>query len=94
MLAWFKFLLRNGVSYVYTERFCQDPLENYFGRQRAIGSRKDNPSLRAFGYNDNTIRTAKSAKSIIGNVRGSAVGLDNLNIIDTTPVPCRKFKRK
>ena len=37
-----------------TERFCQDPLENYFGRQIAMGHRKDNPSLRDFGYNDNT----------------------------------------
>ena len=31
-----KFLLNNGVQYVLTERFCQDALENYFGRQRAI----------------------------------------------------------
>jgi len=27
-----KFLLNNGVSYVLTERFCQDDLENYFGK--------------------------------------------------------------
>jgi len=25
-----KFLLNNIVQYVFTERFCQDPLENYF----------------------------------------------------------------
>ena len=48
--------LNQGVPYVLTERFCEDPLENYFGRQRAIGLRKDNPSLRDFGYNDNTIQ--------------------------------------
>ena len=47
-----KFLLEHGVP----ERFCQDDLENYFGRQRAIGSRCDNPSVRDFGYNDNTSR--------------------------------------
>ena len=52
-----KYLLLQGVPYVLTERFCQDPLENYFGRQRSMGHRKDNPSLRDFGYNDNTIRT-------------------------------------
>ena len=41
-----KFLLTNNIcSYVLTEKFCQDPLENYFGRQRAMGCRKDNPSL-------------------------------------------------
>ena len=26
-----KYLLSEGVPYVLTERFCQDPLENYFG---------------------------------------------------------------
>ena len=27
-----QFLLPHQVRYVLTERFCQDPLENYFGR--------------------------------------------------------------
>ena len=40
-----KYLLIQGVQYVLTERFCQDSLENYFGRQRSMGRRKDNPSL-------------------------------------------------
>ena len=35
-----KFLLQRGVPYVLSERFCQDDLENYFGRQRAIGRRR------------------------------------------------------
>ena len=42
-----KYLLNNNIcKFVYTERFKQDPLENYFGRQRSLGARKDNPSLR------------------------------------------------
>ena len=44
-----KFLLQHHVKYVLAERFCQHPLENYFGQQRAIGARKDNPSVRDFG---------------------------------------------
>ena len=40
-----KFLLQNNVKYVLTERFCQDPLENYFGRQRSMGHRRDNPNF-------------------------------------------------
>ena len=39
-----KYLLSQGVPYVLTERFCQDSLENYFGRQRSMGRRKDNSS--------------------------------------------------
>ncbi len=54
-----KYLLSHGIQYILTERFCQDPLENYFGRQRAIGQRKDNPTMRDFGYNDNAIRNQK-----------------------------------
>ena len=44
------------VSYVSAKRFCQDPIENYFGKQRSFGACKDNLSLYDFGYNDNTIR--------------------------------------
>ena len=62
-----KYLLSKGVPYVLTERLCQHPLENYFGRQRSMGHRKDNPSLRDFGYNDNTIRTQKIFRPIAGN---------------------------
>ena len=42
-----KYLLHSGIPYVITERLCQDALENYFGH-------KDNPTLRDFGYSDNT----------------------------------------
>ena len=59
-----KYLLSNNVKYVLSERFSQDPLENYFGRQRSMGSRRDNPNARVFGYQDNTIRNLKSFKPI------------------------------
>ena len=81
-----KFLLQNDVPYVLTERFCQDPLENYFGRQRSLGRRKDNPSLRDFGYNDNTIRTSKIFRPIAGNCRNDDPTLAKL---DVETVPCR-----
>ena len=82
-----KFLIIHKVSYVLTERFCQDPLENYFGKQRSSGARKDNPSLYDFGYNDNTIRNQKVFKPIAtGNVRDEHISFE----INTEPVPCRK----
>ena len=43
-------------SYVLTETFCQDPLENYFDKQRSSGAHQDNPSLYDFAYNGYTIR--------------------------------------
>ena len=85
-----QFLLDHDVRYVLTERFCQDPLENYFGRQRSMGARKDNPSLRDFGFNDNTIRNQKVFRPITGNVGGA----DNAIVeISNEPVPCRKKPR-
>ena len=65
------FLLTNVFDYVLTENFCQDDLENYFGRQRAIGRRKDNPNVRDTLTSDNIIKTQYDVKPIKGNVRGS-----------------------
>ena len=80
-----QFLHQHHMRYVLTERFCQDPLENYFGRQRSFEAQKDNPSLRDFGYNDNSIRNQNIFKPIAGNVQG------NVNIeFSNEPIPCRK----
>ena len=87
-----KFLIMHKVLYVLTERFCQDPVENYFGKQRSSGARKDKPSLYDFGYNDdNTIRNHKVFKPIAtGNVRDEQINFE----IDTEPVPCpKKYKQ-
>ena len=75
-----RLLLEHGVQYILSERICQDDLENYFGRQRAIGSRRDNPSVKDVGYNDNTIKSQYSVRPIAGNVRGG----EKWNIIDNT----------
>ena len=41
-----KFLLNEGMEFVLTERFCQDALEEYFGTQRKLTKRRDNPDIR------------------------------------------------
>ena len=81
------FLLKNGVKYVLSERFCQDDLENYFGRQRAIGCRRDNPRVVDIGYNDNTIKSQFSIRPILGNVRAKEQNKFDVN--DDTPLPKR-----
>ena len=40
-----KLLVEEGMEFVLTERFCQDPLEEYFGKQRQLGRRSDNPDI-------------------------------------------------
>ena len=79
-------MTEDGVSYVLSERFCQDYLENCFGRQWAIGRRRDNPNVWDVGYNDNTIKSQYSVCVIAGNVR-----CDNKwNHISTSPLKKRK----
>lgn len=65
-----KFLLQEGMEFVLTERFCQDTIEEYFGNQRKLGRRNDNPDIRSFGYNSNTIRIQRTVSCQIGNKRG------------------------
>ena len=80
------------MSNVLTERFCQDPLENYFGQQREIGARKDNQSIRDFRFDDNSIGNQKILRPIAGNnVCGQDIGM-----VDFTneALPCRKKPKK
>ena len=64
-----RFLLTNGIEYVLSERFCQDPCEECFGNQRSMGRRCDNPDSRAFGY-DNSIRIQRYTAIDTGNTCG------------------------
>ena len=79
------------LQHVLTERFCQDPLENYVGHQPSLGARKDNPFLWDFGFNDNAIRNQKVFRPIAGNVGGQ----DQSNIeFSCDPIPCCKKAKK
>ena len=87
-----QFLLKSNVPYILTERFSQDPRENYFGHQHSMGSRRDNPTLKDFGYNDNTIRNQKCFNPIAGsNVQVNSKADYS---IEFDPVPCRKKNKK
>ena len=52
MIETTQFLLWHQVKYVLTESFFQDPLKNWFDRQRSLGLKKDNPSMAEFRYNN------------------------------------------
>lgn len=71
--------------------FLTSPTGNYFGHQHSLGARKDNPSLRHFGFNDNAIRNQKVFRPIASNVRGQ----DPCNIeFSCESIPCRKKAKK
>ena len=89
-----RFLLEEGVEFVLTERFCQDPLEQYFGNQRRFGCRNVNPDLFEAGYFDNTIRIQKSISCSSGNTKGRFDKSKNwVNVVETK-LPKRKHSEK
>ena len=49
-------LLTHGVSFVLSNKFCQDPLEEHFGQHRAMGRTAKNPNLYQFGHQENQLR--------------------------------------
>jgi hypothetical protein len=88
-----KFLLNEGMEYVLTERFCQDSLEEYFGSQRKLGRRSDNPDMRMFGYNNNAIRVQRAVSCQTGNTRGRKDRKRAWVNVSDDPVPKRKKKK-
>lgn len=86
------YLIQQGFSKVLSERFCQDPVEEYFGNQRKLGRRSDNPDIAQFGYNDNTIRIQKYVSCTSGNTRGRYDSKRSWEEINDDPVPKRKNK--
>ena len=50
----------DGVMYILSDKFNQDPLEKHFGGQRMKGGVINNPFLKNYGHNDRKIILDKS----------------------------------
>lgn len=60
-----------GVTAFLSNRICQDPLENFFGRQRQRGRVNENPCVQEFLKNTQALRVASSSCAAVkGNCRG------------------------
>ena len=83
-------LSHEGIEYILTERFNQDSLEGFFGKQRLRGCRNDNPSVNQFLENTQAIVVQKSlaygGSSNIAKKRKSTVSLSPLS----RPLPKRR----
>ena len=77
-----------GVGVFLNNRICQDPLENFFGRQRQQGRANGNPSSSEFLRNTQALRIiSNTCGTIRGNCRGGAT--IDANILDSSPLPKR-----
>ncbi|XP_071502692.1 uncharacterized protein [Diadema antillarum] len=86
-------LTEPGVQYILSEKFSQDPLEEYFSKQRGIGGRHDNPSVSQFGSNMQTLQVAGACirASKRSNVQSSSAG--GSATVDDRPLPRKKLFR-
>ena len=86
-----------GVLYILSEKLSQDPLENYFGQQRARGGRCDNPTMVDCLHSAQSLRVQRSLA--LQPVRGNSSKKRKLfseasPTIDDTPLPKRPRKQK
>ena len=84
-----------GVTAVLSEKFCQDPLEEYFSRQRAAGGGNENPTLAEFRSNTLSEQVSSDASRIIsksrrGNTTNSKRRLTDSDILNTEPLKKKK----
>ena len=88
-----KIWLQDGMSFVLTERFNQDPVEIFFGQQQSRGNRNDNPSVTQFLQNTQALIVHKSlalgGSSNISKKRNDPLTLSPLS----RPLPKRICKR-
>lgn len=84
-----RFLKANKKCFILSERFNQDPLEAFFGKQRARGGRSDNPTAKRFLENTQAIRVGRSL------ALGGSSNIQQANNIDISELsqPLKK-KRK
>lgn len=47
-------------AFLLSAHFNQDPIESFFGQQRAHGGSSDNPNSKTFLYNAQTIRVQRT----------------------------------
>ena len=82
------------MEFILSERFCQDPLEEYIDNQRKIGGRSENPDIFQFGYNDSTIRIQHNVSHSSGDIHGWYDRKRSWENMTNDAVPKHKSKSK
>ena len=65
-------LLEDSVTFLLSEKFTQDPIEEYFSKQRRRGGCNENPTLEVFNRNVLGLNVAGDGiiQVMSGNTRG------------------------
>ena len=82
--------------FLLSERFSQDPLENYFGKQRGRCGRNEHPTFQQCITNASALRVQRSVAldPVRGNCRRKRQLMESEELcVDNTPLPKRKRNR-
>ena len=83
-----------GVTIMYSNKLCQDCLENYFGQQRQRGGTNESPNASQCLKNAQALRVINSTCGTIrGNCRGTK-GAKSLMDAENTPLRRRTNANK
>ena len=89
-----RFLLQqDGVKFLLSERFCQDPVEEFFSHQRSRGGHNDNPTVKQFLENTVSLRIQKSAALAPLRANCSRKRPRQERIIEVDDTPLHKRRR-
>jgi len=79
-----------GVKFILSEKFSQDPLEEHFAKQRRKGGCNDNPTLEQFGRQELVLNVMNS--NLITELRGNSNRNQDLNLtaLDNRKLPKKK----
>ena len=84
-----------GVKVFLSNRICQDPLENFFGRQRQRGRVNENPTALDFIRNTQALRIVNiECATVRGNCRGEKTKRKRQEpiMVENTPLVKRQKK--
>ncbi len=84
-----------GVQFVLSEKLCQDPVESFFGKQRAAGGRCDNPTVEQFCVNTVSLRVQGSAAldPVRGNCKSRKRICTSVDVSEPLPKRARRSKK-
>ena len=86
----------DDVKSFLSQRLCQAPLENFFGRERQRGGVHDNPNVKQFTENTQALRVVKTVgvyKVKRGNCRGGNKDEEEISVNENcSPLPKRPRK--
>ena len=87
-------LLEDGVTFLLSEKFTQDPIEEYSSKQRRRGGCSENPTLEEFNRNVLGLNVAGDGLIQVmgGNTRGRDREILKLDVHDED-LPRRRLKK-